>query len=167
VLRSPAGAASVLVFRHALAPGTFDPPGFKLGDCSSQRNLNDAGRAQARQIGEWFAQRRLRPQRVRSSPWCRCTETARLAFGDKVDVWAALGSPRAGTEEVNAQSLTQLKAELRQSARRAVGFEVWVTHMFVISALVNEPVRSGEALLLGVNGDGSPRVVVRFSDLAV
>ena len=44
----------VVVFRHALAPGTFDPPGMRLGDCSTQRNLSDAGRAQARRIGEWF-----------------------------------------------------------------------------------------------------------------
>ena len=47
----------VALFRHALAPGTFDPPGFRLGDCGTQRNLNDEGRTQARRIGEWFQTR--------------------------------------------------------------------------------------------------------------
>jgi hypothetical protein len=75
-----AGAA-VVAFRHALAPGTFDPPGFRLGDCSTQRNLNDEGRAQSRRLGAWFTERGLQPAAVRSSPWCRCIDTARLAFG--------------------------------------------------------------------------------------
>ncbi len=57
------------MFRHALAPGTFDPPGFRLGDCGTQRNLNDEGRPQARRIGEWFQARQLRPEKVLSSPW--------------------------------------------------------------------------------------------------
>lgn len=57
-------------------------------------NLGDEGRRQARQLGAWFAARQLRPARVRSSPWCRCVGTARLAFGDRVEPWAALGSPR-------------------------------------------------------------------------
>lgn len=51
----------VLALRHALAPGTFDPPGFRLDDCRTQRNLSDDGRAQARRIGNWFASRYLVP----------------------------------------------------------------------------------------------------------
>ena len=164
-LRSAAG--NVLVFRHALAPGTFDPPEFKLGECSTQRNLDHDGRRQARQIGAWFAQRRLRPSRVRSSPWCRCTETARLAFGEEVEAWDALGSPRARVEEVNAQALAQLRSELARAAQRRSGFEVWVTHMFVIGALAGESARSGEALLLGVQPDGALRVLERFAEFAV
>ena len=73
------GRGLVVAMRHALAPGTFDPPGFRRGDCSTQRNLSDAGREQARRIGAWFRTHRLEPQRVRSSSWCRCLETARLA----------------------------------------------------------------------------------------
>lgn len=80
----------VVAFRHALAPGTFDPPGFLVEDCRTQRNLNDEGREQARAIGRWFQAQGLRPARVRSSPWCRCLDTARLAFG-QADVWPALG----------------------------------------------------------------------------
>ncbi|MBY0411412.1 MAG: histidine phosphatase family protein, partial [Burkholderiaceae bacterium] len=65
----------VAVFRHALAPGTFDPPGFRLGDCGTQRNLSDEGRAQAQRMGEWFKERQLQPDQVLSSPWCRWVDT--------------------------------------------------------------------------------------------
>ena len=81
----------VIAFRHARAPGTFDPPGFRLGDCRTQRNLDDEGRAQARRIGAWFDARGLKPARLRSSPWCRCLETATLAFG-RPEAWPALAS---------------------------------------------------------------------------
>jgi hypothetical protein len=165
-LRRGLAAGGVLMFRHALAPGTFDPPGFKLGDCATQRNLNDEGRRQARQIGAWFAARQLRPTRVRSSPWCRCLETARLAFGDPVDAWASLGSPRAGQDEANAQALAQLRAGLATVVQGRTGFEVWVTHMFVFSALLGEGAGSGDAVLLGRADDGAPRVVTRLTGFA-
>jgi hypothetical protein len=156
----------VLMFRHALAPGTFDPPGFRLEDCSTQRNLDDQGRRQALQIGDWFAARQLRPVRVRSSPWCRCMDTARLAFGDTAEAWAALGSPRAGSEDMNEAALAQLRSGLQAVVQRRAGFEVWVTHMFVFNALLNEGARSGEAVLLGLAPDGAPRVIDRLDILA-
>lgn len=152
----------VIAFRHALAPGTFDPPGFRLGDCSTQRNLSDEGRAQARRIGAWFAARRLVPARVRSSPWCRCVDTAQLAFGG-AERWPALGSPRAGTESTNAQSLADLRAALAAAARTPGRFEAWVTHMFVLADLVGGSTASGEGLVLGVAADGAPRVLARLS----
>jgi phosphohistidine phosphatase SixA len=152
----------VIAFRHALAPGTFDPPGFRLGDCSTQRNLNDEGRAQARRIGAWFTARALRPTAVRASPWCRCIDTAELAFG-AAQPWPALGSPRAGSEETNAQSLSQLRQALAAATRQTGRFEVWVTHMFVISALLNVGVNSGEGLVLAAQPDGTPRLLGRLT----
>jgi phosphohistidine phosphatase SixA len=137
-----------------------------LDDCTTQRNLSDDGRRQARQIGAWFASRQLRPTRVRSSPWCRCLETARLAFGEPVEAWAALGSPHAGSEEINAQALAQLRAALASVVKRRVGFEVWVTHMFVFSALLGEGAGSGDAALLGLGSDGAPRVITRLTGFA-
>ena len=74
--------ACVLMLRHAQTEaGVGNPPNFNLAQCSTQRNLSEAGRAQSRQIGQWLSSRRLRPRRVTSSPWCRCQETADLAFG--------------------------------------------------------------------------------------
>jgi len=152
----------VIAFRHALAPGTFDPPGFRVGDCSTQRNLNDEGRAQARRIGEWFAQRSLKPERVLSSPWCRCVDTATLAFGaPQVD--ATLGSPRGYSEATNAESLRTLRRSLAAASAHSGRFEVWVTHMFVLSALTGQGSSSGEGLLLRAGAKGEPEVLARLA----
>ncbi|MDX1465329.1 MAG: histidine phosphatase family protein [Halomonas sp.] len=62
--------------RHALAPGIGDPANFRLSDCTTQRNLSEAGREQARRIGERFRERGIEVGEVRSSRWCRCLETA-------------------------------------------------------------------------------------------
>jgi Histidine phosphatase superfamily (branch 1) len=152
----------VIAFRHSLAPGTFDPPGFKLGDCSTQRNLNDEGRAHARRIGEWFAQRSLKPQRVRSSPWCRCVDTATLAFGAP-EIDATLGSPRGYSEATSAESLRSLKRSLAAASKRSGSFEVWVTHMFVLSALLGEGSASGEGLVLRIDAKGEPQLLTRLT----
>ncbi len=152
---------AVIAFRHALAPGTFDPPGFKPGVCSTQRNLSDEGRAQARRIGEWFRQRSLRPARVRSSPWCRCLDTATLAFG-KAEPWAALGSPRGASESTNAQSLAELRRALAEASVPRRAFEVWVTHMFVLSDLAGTNSASGEGLVLRADGAQAVKVLGRL-----
>ena len=152
----------VLALRHALAPGTFDPPEFKLGVCSTQRNLNDVGRQQARDIGAWFQAQRLKPARVRSSPWCRCVDTAELAFGTH-EAWPALGSPRGATEATNAESLAALRAAIRTASTQRGRFEVWVTHMFVLADLVGQNTSVGEGLLLRAGADGAPQVLGRWS----
>lgn len=151
----------VIAFRHALAPGTFDPPGFKPGVCSTQRNLSDEGRAQARRIGDWFNARDLKPARVRSSPWCRCLDTATLAFG-QTRPWPALGSPRGASETTNAASLAELREGLSVLASQRGRFEVWVTHMFVLSDLAATPTASGEGLVLRALGGAAPQVLGRL-----
>lgn len=150
----------VIGLRHALAPGTFDPPGFRLGDCSTQRNLDDEGRAQAKRIGEWFSRRALRPARVRSSPWCRCLDTARLAFGG-AEVWDALGSPRGSAEADRPARIDALREALAAASARRGRFEVWVTHGFVLSELAGTSGGSGEGLLMRVEG-GTLRVLGRL-----
>ncbi len=155
-----AGGA-VIAFRHALAPGTFDPPGFQPGVCSTQRNLNDEGRAQARRIGEWFRQRGLKPAQVRSSPWCRCLDTATLAFGS-ADPWAALGSPHGSAETTNAESLQTLRQAVVAASATRPRFEVWVTHQFVLNRLVETSTSSGEGLVLRANAAGTPKVLARL-----
>src|SRR5438445_12988232 len=86
-LRAP---GTVVIVRHSYAPGGFDPPDSKLDDCTTQRNLDDNGRAQARKIGEAFRAHGIAVGAVRSSPRCRCLDTARLAFG-KAEPWGVLG----------------------------------------------------------------------------
>jgi hypothetical protein len=157
-----AAGACVIAFRHALAPGTLDPPGFRLGDCTTQRNLNDEGRAQARRIGEWFRARALAPGAVRSSPWCRCVDTARLAFG-RADAWPALGSPRVGSEATNEAALAELRRSLAAAAAHPGRFDAWVTHGFVLSALTGAGTASGEGLLLAAGSEGATQVLGRLA----
>src|SRR5215207_1569269 len=71
---------AIVLFRHAIAPGTGDPSGMRLGDCSTQRNLDEAGRAQARRIGEAVRAQGVAVRAVLASRWCRAAETADLAF---------------------------------------------------------------------------------------
>jgi phosphohistidine phosphatase SixA len=72
----------VVLIRHAVTdPGVGDPPGFSLADCKTQRNLTAAGRKEAQRLGSAFKARAIPVARVLSSPWCRCIETAKLAFG--------------------------------------------------------------------------------------
>lgn len=146
----------VLALRHALAPGTFDPPGFALGQCSTQRNLSDEGRAQARRIGAWFERQGLRPHRVRSSQWCRCQETARLAFGQAED-WPILNSlAREGPADAErAAAVAQALA-----AVPAGRFEVWVTHQFNIRAMTGETTGSGDGVVMRAGPAGAAAAVV-------
>lgn len=132
---------------HAIAPGTFDPPGFRAGVCNTQRNLSDEGRDQARHLGAWYRQQGLEPVVVRASEWCRCLDTARLAFG-RVQPWPALNSVLGDGAREPAQTAV-LRAELMRLAQaRPAGFEVWVTHQANIGALVGNTLGSGEAVLL-------------------
>ena len=70
-LRRLTEGGHVLMIRHALAPGTGDPPEFRLGDCATQRNLDERGRTQARAIGDWLRARGVTAAEVYSSQWCR------------------------------------------------------------------------------------------------
>ena len=72
----------LIFIRHAYAPGNGDPDNFNLDDCSTQRNLNYQGRKQAKYIGEFFKKNKIKIDKVLSSEWCRCKETAKIAFKD-------------------------------------------------------------------------------------
>jgi len=146
--RLRAGACVVLL-RHAQTdPGIGDPPGFRLDRCSTQRNLSAEGRAQAERIGQWFKSRGLEPSAVQSSAWCRCKDTADLAFGHH-RVWPALNSFFGEYRTRDAQT-AQLRAGLK--VVQAGKFEVWVTHQVNMSALAGEGMAMGEALVLDASG---------------
>ncbi len=70
----------LIFIRHAYAPGNGDPDNFNLDDCSTQRNLNEQGRKQAQYIGNFFKENKIKIDKVLSSEWCRCKETAKIAF---------------------------------------------------------------------------------------
>lgn len=72
------GDGHVALIRHASAPGTGDPPGYRIGDCATQRNLSDEGRAEARALGDRFRAQKVKVGRVIASQWCRSRQTAEL-----------------------------------------------------------------------------------------
>ena len=154
----PAGV--VVLMRHAEAPGTFDPPGFRLGDCSTQRNLDDRGRAQARRIGEGLRALGIRQARVLSSQWCRCLETARLLDLGPVEELPALNSFAQRREEGDAR----VAAVRRFLAGLPAGGApvVLVTHQVTVTALTGVHPASGESVLLRANGTGEPAVLGRY-----
>ena len=140
---------SVVLFRHALAPGGGDPPGWRLNDCSTQRNLSAEGQAQARRIGEAFRQRRIDVSTVWSSQWCRTRETADLAFpGQWVDqppFNSFFGTPAQGA----AQTRAALDLLLSRPGR---GVTVVITHQVNITALTGVFPGSGEGVVVDTSG---------------
>ena len=151
----------VLMLRHAQTEaGVGDPPNFQLGQCSTQRNLSDEGKAQSKRIGLWFVTRRLIVSSVQSSAWCRCIDTATLAFG-RFDLLPALNSTFDSRSSQAAQT-EALRARL--DGIRAGQFEVWVTHQVNISAFTGEGPAMGEAFVVKLGTGQSPgRLLARTS----
>lgn len=146
-----------LMLRHAqTVAGIGDPPEFKLDQCNTQRNLNDEGRDQAKRIGQWFASRNLRAASVQSSAWCRCKDTAELAFG-RFGVLPALNS----TFDDRAPQAAQTDALRKRLKSIAVGqFEVWVTHQVNVTAMTNEFLSMGEAFVVKLGSSTAPASVL-------
>jgi broad specificity phosphatase PhoE len=152
-------AGLVVLMRHAEAPGTGDPPDFKLDDCATQRNLGDGGRAQAARIGERLRQLGIDQARVLSSQWCRCLETARLLDLGPVKEMPALNSffGRQEEEKDRTTQLRQFLADLPRDGKPVV----LVTHQVTVTALTGIFPASGEAVLLRANGTPNPEQIDR------
>jgi phosphohistidine phosphatase SixA len=153
------GGGQVVLIRHGLTtPGTGDPPGFRLDDCATQRNLNDEGRRESRQVGEAFRARKLPVARVLSSPWCRCVETARLAFGGS-ETWTPL-SNLFGRSENREEQVRQMRA--RVSETPPGGNLVLVTHGSTIAALTGINPDTAEMVVVAPQGGGRFAVAGRL-----
>jgi phosphohistidine phosphatase SixA len=137
------GGGHIALVRHGNAPpGYGDPPGFKIDDCATQRNLDDLGRAQARAIGEAFRQHAVQVDKILSSPLCRCLETAGLMALGPVESMLAVASSDRSPEGLPA--LKQMVGDWR-----GPGTLVLVTHAFTVRSLV------------GIMPDQAETVVVR------
>ena len=150
----------VLMIRHALAPGSGDPQNFKIGDCTTQRNLSGQGRVQAGQIGDWLRARDIQVAGVYSSQWCRCLETAERMNLAPVKELAALNSfyERPQDREPNTNAL---RAFLNRQPVDG-NLIILVTHYVNIAAVTGIGVSSGEGLLLKLKGNGELAVVQRL-----
>jgi broad specificity phosphatase PhoE len=159
LLRQP---GHVAFMRHSDAPGFGgygDPPGFKLEDCATQRNLSEEGRAHAKRTGEAFRNKGVAFDRVLSSPWCRCKETAQLAMGNEAEVFTPLSNLVGRGEHRDAQ-VKALKAYLAGlDGKTRVLF---VTHGIVVNALTGVSLASGEMAIVEPGAGGEPKVVGRL-----
>ena len=150
-MRAP---GSVIVVRHSYAPGAFDPPDARLEDCSTQRNLDASGRAQATRLGEALRAHGITVGRVLSSPRCRCLETARLAFKEP-EAWNLLQGGRPNTDALR-RSVAAIKQ--RMAEHRDGPPLVLVTHGFVISDLTGLDIRMGGLVVFRRGADGAHAV---------
>lgn len=152
------GRGYAVLLRHALAPGTGDPPGFRLGDCSTQRNLSPQGRRQAIAIGAEWRRERLPIDRVLTSRWCRARDTARLLAVGKVTAYRPFDSSFTVSAAVAARRTATVR-DLLASHRGRPGVLVLVGHQVNITDLTGVVPASGEAVVVKVDGDGAVRVV--------
>ena len=154
------GGGQVLLIRHGSTDaGAGDPPGFRLDDCSTQRNLSAKGRDEARRIAEAFRDRGIPLGDVHSSQWCRCLETAQLAFG-RAEPWPALNL----TARDRSQQIEYMQAvRARMTEPPARDNTVLVTHQLNIHALTGISLEPAEIVVLTPEGDGRFRVAGRIS----
>ncbi len=140
----------IIMIRHALAPGRGDPEGFKIDDCSTQRNLDEIGISQSKNIGKLFKEKKIKIDQVLSSQWCRCKDTARYAF-KKYKEFSALNSTFSPPyDQREKQQIKELK-NFVQNWNGKGGNLILVTHYVVILAMTGQASSSGELLITDKN----------------
>ena len=150
-LRAP---GAVVILRHSYAPGAFDPPDAKLEDCSTQRNLDETGRGQARRIGEAFRRQGITVGTILSSPRCRCLDTARLAFG-RVEAWAPL---QGSLNDAPLRQRQVAEINRRIAAHRSGPPLVLVTHGTVVTDLTGLSIQMGAFVVMRPGPGGAHAV---------
>jgi broad specificity phosphatase PhoE len=151
----------VVLLRHGVTePGVGDPPGFKLSDCRTERKLNAEGRAESKRLGEAFRRHQVPIAQVLSSEWCRCKDTAELAFG-RYETWPALNNLFGRHENAAAQR----RAILERAGRfRGPGNLVLVSHGSTIVQVAGVSPVMGEMVVMRAAGAGKLELVGRMKD---
>ncbi|MET4734097.1 broad specificity phosphatase PhoE [Thalassospira sp. MBR-102] len=145
--------------RHAIAPGTGDPENFTIGDCSTQRNLDETGRNQARAIGERVREAGIELDVILSSQWCRCLETASLLDLGPVTEEPALNSffRDSGTKKTQTDQIIDRLGALPEGSKVLL-----ITHQVNITALTGIYPRSGEIILIRVDENNTVEMLARL-----
>jgi len=149
IIESLNQGGKIIFIRHAYAPGGGDPTNFNLNDCSTQRNLNDEGIYQSKKIGEFFTKNKIKIDKVLSSEWCRCKDTAKYAFNNYI-TFKALNS------FFDAKFQKNKKKQIDQLTNYIINWNseknlVLVTHFVVISEMLGTGVSSGEIIISDKN----------------
>ena len=137
-------SANVIFLRHALAPGVGDPENFIKEDCSTQRNLNDKGRLQARLIGNYLRSTNLKFSQILTSEWCRCIDTAKeLNLGQ----WTTFSGLNSFFQVYEKKDQVMNKLQKKLDSLGYSDLALFVTHQVVISEQTGIMPRSGEMVL--------------------
>ena len=139
----------LIFIRHAYAPGTGAPNNFNLNDCSTQRNLNNEGREQAKYIGEFFKKNKIKIDKVLSSEWCRCKETAKIAFKDFSTISflnSFYSSKYVKNKDKQVVALNNYVKKFKSDKNL-----IFVTHYVLISEVLNYGPLSGEIVVSDKN----------------
>ena len=139
----------LIFIRHAYAPGSGDPDNFNLNDCSTQRNLSKEGQRQAKYIGEFFRNNKVNIDKVLSSEWCRCKETAKIAFKNfstNSFLNSFYSSKFAKNKDKQVKALKEYIKKFKSDKNL-----VLVTHYVLISEILNYGPSSGEIVVSNKN----------------
>ena len=149
ILKSLKEGKKLVFIRHAIAPGNGDPINFDINDCSTQRNLDNNGIEESKKIGLFFKNNKIKIDKVLSSQWCRCKDTAKYAF-KSFETFNALNS--FYDEKFAANEAKQIK-DLKNYIKKWNGDKnlVLVTHFVVISSILNTGSSSGEIIVSDKN----------------
>tara|TARA_X000001036_G_scaffold438314_1_gene485809 strand:+ start:1197 stop:1760 length:564 start_codon:yes stop_codon:yes gene_type:complete len=137
----------IILIRHSKAPGSGDPPGFKINNCKTQRNLSREGINQSKKIGKLFKKNQIKIDEVLSSQWCRCKDTAKYAFR-KYKEFSALNSTFQPPHDKNAKKQIKEIKKYIQNWNGNGGNLILVTHYVIITALTDVAPRSGEIVII-------------------
>ena len=150
---------NIIFIRHAIAPGNGDPDNFDLKDCSTQRNLSKNGIEQSKKIGEFFKDNKIKVEKVLSSEWCRCKDTAKFAFKN-FEVFSSLNSfydaKFADNKEEQIKNLKKYVKEWKGEDNL-----ILITHYVVISEILNKGVSSGEIIITDKNFNNLGSFLIR------
>ena len=160
ILQQATDGKSIIIMRHALAPGTGDPENFELRQCSTQRNLSEKGKQQARQIGANFKKHGILEAKIYSSQWCRCLDTANEMDLGKLQELPLLNSFYEN-REVGPEQIKNLKLWLRDHTGDKHNTQpvILVTHQVVISALTGVYPASGDAVIFQLTDNSDIEVL--------
>tara|TARA_Y100000816_G_C26060254_1_gene556680 strand:- start:871 stop:1422 length:552 start_codon:yes stop_codon:yes gene_type:complete len=136
----------IIFIRHALAPGGGDPPGFKLDDCKTQRNLNKVGIEQSKNIGKLFKVNKIPINQVLSSQWCRCKDTAKYAFKNYKEFSALNSTFQSSFKQNEEKQIKQIKTFVNNWVSNG-GNLVLITHYSIITAITDAVPSSGEIII--------------------
>ena len=136
----------IILIRHALAPGGGDPPGFKIDQCKTQRNLDKVGIEQSKAIGKLFKKNKIPVDKVLSSQWCRCKDTAKYAFNNYFEFPALNSTFQSSFAKNEPKQLKQLQTFVNNWDGDG-GNLVLITHYSIITAITNAVPSSGEIVI--------------------